>query len=137
MKTVMEVFFMLEKNLKSQNNGDFDWRTIYKKSTCEKVGINPDLPLIISGQAPEPQYSWNDKHKKYDGSVNGYAYIASQNVVDEHGKKWFQNPVAIVIEGATPKEFKFGDKVKFEGLGAYYSRRKYCYQFRAEGIYKA
>lgn len=117
-----------------RKTGSDDWTTYYKKDTCLRVGINPDLPLVICGRASEPQRSWNEKTGKYDGKVNGFGYWVNQFVKDEKGVDWVQNPILVIVDGSEPLQFKFGQQVQFDGLAAYYSRKKYRYQFRARSI---
>lgn len=118
----------------SQNIRNNDWSDYYKRDVCFGVGINPDLPLTICGQQPEPQKSWNENTEKYDGKVNGYGYWVTQAVKDNQGNIWLQNPVMVIVDGSQPLDFKFGQEVVFQGLAGYYSRRKYKYMFRAKGI---
>lgn len=124
---------MILKNQKKTSSSN-DWTDYYKKDICYRVGINPDLPLTICGREPEPQHSWNSKTEKYDGEINGYGYWVNQFIKDDQGNDWVQNPIMVIVDGHEPLRFNFGQKVKFDGLAAYYSRRKYCYQFRARGI---
>lgn len=124
---------MILKNQKNKKQV-VDWTNYYKSSTCRKVGINPDLPLTICGYQPEPQYSWNMESHKYDGPVNAYGYWVNQRIKDGQGNVWLQNPVMVVVDGNQPIDFQFGEKVKFDHMGAYYSRKKYQYLFRAKGV---
>ena len=120
-----------DQRKKSSSN---DWASYYKEDTCYRVGVNPDLPLVVCGRAPEPQRAWNEKTGKYDGKVNGFGYWVNQFVKDDQGNDWIQNPILVVVDGSEPLQFNFGQRVKFDGLAAYYSRRKYEYKFRAKGI---
>ena len=123
--------------IKYQNNvqaNHEDWTKYYKEDTCLKVGINPKLPMTICGYESEPQHGWNDRSHKYNGPINGYGYWVNQLVKDSQGRLWKQNPVMVIVDGTRPKTFKFGEKVLFDKLGAYYSKRKYGYQFRAKEI---
>ncbi len=125
---------MILKNHANNKKQTQDWSAYYKSETCRRVGINPELPLIICGYQPEPQHSWNADSGKYDGPVNGYGYWVNQWVKDSQGNTWLQNPVMVVVDGNQPIDFQFGQKVRFDHMGAYYSRKKYQYLFRAKGI---
>lgn len=122
---------------KNRRSNSRDWASYYKKETCLKIGINPDLPLTICGQEPEPQNSWNDQNERYDGPINGFGYWVTQSIRDSQGNVWKQNPVLVVVDGNKPLNFEFGQQVKFHGLAGYYSRRKYKYLFRAKGVENA
>lgn len=129
-----ESFMILRKDQRKTSSPE-DWTGYYKKDTCLRVGINPDLPLVVCGRAPEPQYSWNEKTGKYDGKVNAYGYWLNQFIKDSEGVDWIQNPILVIVDGDQPLQFKFGQEVRLDGLGGYYSRRKYRYQFRAKAIH--
>lgn len=122
---------LLQNKSKLKSN---DWTTYYRKETCYRVGVNPELPLVICGRAPEPQHSWNSQTGKYDGRVNAYGYWVNQFVKDSQGNDWIQNPILVIVDGNKPLHFQFGQEVELKGLAAYYSKKKYCYKFRAKEI---
>ena len=125
---------MILKNHANSRKKAQDWSVYYKPETCRRVGINPELPLVVCGYQPEPQHAWNPDSGKYDGPINAYGYWVNQWIKDGQGNVWLQNPVMVVVDGNQPVEFQFGEKVKFVKMGAYYSRKKYQYLFRAKGV---
>ena len=129
-KEVMIVIIYNNKQRKgSQNREDY-----YKPEVCINLGINPRLPLIICGQKAEPQNAWNPETKKFDGGVESMGYWVTQNVTDQNGNSWVQNPILVLVNGQNAKEFKFGQMVTFDGLAGYYSRKKFKFSFRAKSI---
>lgn len=121
-------------NNKSVQSGVNDWHDYYSRDIIARLNMKFDGEFIYIGQAVEPRRSWNDDTGRYDGDVTGYGYWVTQNYVDEDtGELFQQNPILVVIDG-NEIEIKFGDKVKFNGLGGYYSRKKHSYSFKADSI---
>lgn len=111
-----------------------DWHSYYTSEVVSRLNMDGNGEFVFCGQKPEPRQSWNSDTSKYDGSIIGYGYWVSQNYVDEEtGQLYQQNPVLVVVDGDEIKA-KFGDKVKFIGLGGYYSRKKHSYSFKADSM---
>ncbi|WP_283586952.1 hypothetical protein [Limosilactobacillus vaginalis] len=111
-----------------------DWHTYYSEDVIARLNMIASGDFIYSGQAAEERRAWNEDTNRYDASITGYGYWVTQNFVDEStGELFKQNPILVVVDGDEIKA-KFGDKVKFIGLGGYYSRKKHSYSFKADSM---
>lgn len=125
---------IFNRNSNATQSGTSDWHSYYSRDVIGRLNMDADGDFTYAGQAPEPRRAWNDDTNRYDGAVTGYGYWVTQNYVNEStGELFQQNPILIVIDGAEIKA-KFGNKVRFDGLGGYYSRKKHCYSFKADSM---
>lgn len=125
---------MIFNNENKQKAGINDWHAYYSADVVTRLNMAVDGDFLFCGQKAEPQRKWSKESKSYDDEVTGYGYWVCQNYVDEEtGQLYQQNPILVVIDGYDRK-LNFGDRLRFDGLAGYYSRKKRSYSFRADSV---
>ncbi|WP_432774574.1 hypothetical protein NM957_00065 (plasmid) [Limosilactobacillus reuteri] len=101
------------------------------------VGMEPTGEFIFAGVDAEPVNEWDSENSRFTDKVVGWTYPVVQNWVNkETGEVYRQNQIEVAIDDPQKLDLEFGDKVRFEGLGGFYSRKSRKFRAHAEKIEK-
>ena len=107
---------------------------MWSSEPLKKIGFAVDGEFTFSGVEREPAFEWADG--TFTDKLIGFDYPVVQDYVDENGEVHRQNQIVVRIEDINAPSFKFGDKLVFDGLGGYYSRKSKRYVCHAENVRK-
>lgn len=100
-------------------------------------GMAPEGEFIFAGVDAEPINRWDSDAGRFDDSeIEGWAYPVIQDWVNEDGELFQQNQILVAVDNPKKLKLGFGDKVRFEGLGGFYSRKSRRFKAHAEKIEK-
>lgn len=100
-------------------------------------GMSPEGTFIFAGVDAEPINHWDADAGRFDDSkIDGWSYPVIQDWVDENGEVFRQNQILVAVDNPKKLELDFGDRVKFSGLGGFYSRKSRRFKAHAEKIEK-
>lgn len=101
------------------------------------VGMAPEGEFVFAGVDAEPVNSWDEENRRFTDKVVGWSYPVIQDWVDkETGEVYRQNQIEVAVDNPQKLDLHFGDKVKFENLGGFYSRKSRKFRAHAEKIEK-
>lgn len=101
------------------------------------IGMEPTGDFIFSGVDAEPVNEWDSDAGRFTDEVVGWSYPVIQDWTNsETGEVFRQNQIMVVVDSSRKVELHFGDRVRFEGLGGFYSRRSRQFRAHAEKIEK-
>lgn len=100
-------------------------------------GMAPEGMFVFAGVDAEPINRWDADAGRFDDSeIEGWAYPVIQDWVNEDGELFQQNQILVAVDNPKKLKLSFGDKVRFEGLGGFYSRKSRKFKAHAEKIEK-
>lgn len=101
------------------------------------AGMDPNGVFTFSGVDAEPVNEWDPALNMFTHEVVGWSYPVVQDWTDpQTGEVFQQNQIEVAIDDVKKLPLKFGDKVRFSGLGGFYSRRSHRFKAHAESIQK-
>lgn len=99
------------------------------------IGMEPTGVFKFSGVDAEPVHEWDSGAGRYNDNIVGWSYPVVQDWVDPStGEVFRQNQIMVTIDSSHKLALKFGDEVRFDGLGGFYSRRSRHFRAHAEKI---
>lgn len=107
-------------------------KNIFSQEVVSHLGMDPAGIFQVCGTAAEPQYAWDPQEQRFTDVVSGFGIWVKQDY-----KQFKQNPILVVVPKLSQKKaenFQFGQSVKFNNLGGYYSRKHHIYRWQADSI---
>lgn len=99
------------------------------------IGMEPDGIFVFSGVEPEPVNRWDSEASKFTDEVTGWSYPVVQDWADpDTGEVFRQNQIEVVIDDPKKLDIKFGQQVRFAGLGGFYSRKSKKFRAHAQKV---
>lgn len=103
-----------------------------------RAGYEPDGEFKFCGVEPEPIGAYDRETGKFDDTkIVGWSYPVVQDWTNpDTGEIFKQNQLLVDIDDPDQLDVKFGDILKFDKLGGFYSKKSKRYRAMAKKVEK-